>query len=162
MTPSAASLASTGSASPAAICASHRCTAVSCAIRRCQNDTRLDCGAQFHAGISGSSASSRLTSAANRSSNSATDAATGSVERRCGAVVTPRPTWSVTKPYTDARCPVSCATVHSGHDGTGASGAASATAARNNGPSARRAASQNSLLPWALMTVSPGAECQPE
>ena len=40
---------------PAAICASQRCTAVSWAIRRCQNPAFLACGAQFHAGASGSS-----------------------------------------------------------------------------------------------------------
>ena len=56
LTPSAASFASIGSPAAMASWASHRCTAVSCAIRRGQKPAFFGCGAQFHAGASGSSA----------------------------------------------------------------------------------------------------------
>jgi hypothetical protein len=101
--PSTARSRSIGSGSPTAPCASQRCTAVSCAIRRAQKPLVAG-GPHVHTGRSGpASAQTRARSAAPAANQSGTSA---SVSGRC--IHSPRESGSIERLATVAR-PHACA-----------------------------------------------------
>src|SRR5690606_11768795 len=164
-TVSTASLLSSGSGSRVANWASHRCTAVSWANRRCQKAATFRCGAQFHVGRSGSSESRKAPIRASSSLNhsitvgsSAGGASSGTTTGPQASPASVEPALRRTRWYTAPRWRASSPTVQSGQLGTclpSASG--SLTAARNAAPSARTAATQKSFDPWLRLTRPPTA-----